>query len=306
MSDLPYRPLRACTSLFVEARGLRHHVRAWGEPSAAQAERPPLVMLHGYMDVSASFQFLVDALCRLEGPTRTLLALDLRGFGLTTSPSTDAYWFPDYLGDLETVLDALCPGRPVDLLGHSMGGNVAMIYAGVRSERVRKLVNLEGFGLPDSQPDESPQRLATWLDQLKVPQTLRSFATLAGVEERLRKNNPRLPQDRAAWLALHWAQERDGAFHILGDPAHRRVNPILYRKAEALACWSAIRAPVLWVEGSDSHPEIWWGRRYSKAEFHERVSIVPQVERKVLAEAGHMVHHDQPDALAQLIAPFLG
>lgn len=301
-----YLPKRACTSRFVEARGFKHHVRVWGDERAVRPERPAFVLLHGFMDVGASFQFLVDALAELEGEERTILAPDLRGFGHTVSPPVDAYWFPDYLGDLDALLDALLPGQPIDLLGHSMGGNVSMMYAGVRPSRVRKLVNLEGFGLPDTRPEEAPGRLAQWLDQLKAPQTLRSFPTLEAVAQRLCRNNPLLPPARAAYLAAHWAEARDGAFHIRGDAAHKRVNPVLFREAEALAFYRAIQAPVLWVEGSESRPEVWWGNRYSKAKFYERLSAVRQVERKSLPNAGHMVHHDQPEALAALIAPFLG
>jgi pimeloyl-ACP methyl ester carboxylesterase len=306
VANSAYIPKRACTCRLVEARGFKHHVRIWGDERAVRPERPAFVLLHGFMDVGASFQFLVDALAALEGEARTIVAPDLRGFGHTLSPPTDAYWFPDYLGDLDALLDALLPDQPIDLLGHSMGGNVSMMYAGVRPSRVRKLVNLEGFGLPDTRPEEAPGRLAQWLDQLKVPQTLRSFPSLEAVAERLRRNNPLLAPARAAYLAAHWAEARDGAFHILGDPAHKRVNPILFREAEALAFYRNITAPVLWVEGSESRPELLWGKRYSKAKFHERLSVVRQVERKILPNAGHMLHHDQPEALAALIAPFLG
>ena len=86
-------------------------------------------MLHGWMDVAASFQFVVDAFAE----DRHVLALDWRGFGASDTPAADTYFFPEYLGDLELVLDELF-GRaraPIDLLGHSMGGNVAMLYAGV-------------------------------------------------------------------------------------------------------------------------------------------------------------------------------
>jgi pimeloyl-ACP methyl ester carboxylesterase len=194
----------------------------------------------------------------------------------------------------------------VDLVGHSMGGNVAMSYAGVRPQRIRRLVNLEGFGMPRTEPHQAPKRLATWLDELKTPHALRDYASLGEVAERLRRNNPRLAADKAAWLAPHWAARRDdGRWHILGDPAHRRVNPILYRVDEILATWSRIEAPLLWVEGDATDTSVWWGHRYSKAEFHERLAVVPRVQREVLADCGHMLHHDQPAALAAHLAAFL-
>jgi len=295
---------RASRSRFVPVRGLRTHVLEWGDPGLVTPARPTLVMLHGWMDVAASFQFMVDALAS----ERHLIALDWRGFGLSESPAADCYWFPDYLGDLEGVLDALLPAdQPVDLLGHSMGGNVAMIYAGVRPERVRKLVNLEGFGLPESKPAQAPKRYAQWLDELKQPVALRRYASVQAVADRLRKTNPLLSGQRAAWLAPHWSRPRDdGEWEILGDPAHKRTNPVLYQKAEVLECWQRIAAPVLWVEGDRTDATKWWGNRYPREDFDARLAFVPRVERHVLSPAGHMLHHDQPEKLALRLEAFLG
>ena len=299
-----YRPICPARSSFVPVRGLDYHVLAWGEPGAA----PPIVMLHGWMDVAASFQFVVDALEGTALAGRRVIAPDWRGFGLTEPPRpTDSYWFPDYLGDLDVLLRALAIAGPVDLVGHSMGGNVVMSYAGVRPGRVRRLVNLEGFGMPRTEPRHAPKRLAQWLESLAEPQSLKTYADAGEVAERLRKNNPRLAPDKASWLAPHWSRRADdGRLHILGDPAHKRPNPVLYRVEEILETWKLISAPVLWVEAADSQPEAWWGGRYSRAEFHERLQVVPQAERHVLADAGHMLHHDQPHALAARLAAFLG
>jgi pimeloyl-ACP methyl ester carboxylesterase len=119
---------------------VRYHVREWGADGA-----PQLFLLHGWMDVSASFQFLVDAL----SADWRVIAPDWRGFGLTEWRG-DAYWFPDYLGDLDAILRFYSPEAAVTLIGHSMGGNVACLYAGVRPARVRRLVALDAFGLADS------------------------------------------------------------------------------------------------------------------------------------------------------------
>ena len=293
-----YTPRRAHRSEFLSLRGLRHHILRWGQPLPGQ---PPLVMVHGWMDVGASFQFVVDALQQ----EREVIALDWRGFGLSGTTGADCYWFPDYLGDLDALLDALSPDAPVDLLGHSMGGNVAMSYAGVRPQRIRRLVNLEGFGMPDIASAAAPERLAKWLDELKDPPTLRPYATLADVAERLRKNNHRLPADKAGWLAQHWARETTAGFQLNADPAHKLANPMLYRKAEVLACWQRIAAPTLWVEGSDDQLTRFWGTRYPRADFEARLALVPDMQRAVLQDAGHMLHHDQPEALAAVLESFL-
>ena len=303
MTTTPYVPRRAAHSRFIPARGLRYHVNLWGDADAVTRERPLLVWVHGWMDVGASLQFVVDA---MRGD-RVIAAPDWRGFGRTAAPPlADSYWFPDYLGDLDALLDVLSPQAPIDLAGHSMGGNVVMTYAGARPERVRRLVNLEGFGLPEAPPGQAPDRLRQWLDELKTPQQIKPYDSLDAVAARLMKNNARLSPDRALWLAEHWAERRDdGRWHILGDPAHKRVNPVPYRKDEVLAGWQRIAAPTLWIEGDETDPDRWWGHRYPRSEFEARLALVRDLRRSRLAACGHMLHFDQPAALAAALESFL-
>ena len=307
MSTPPYRPVRASQPRIIPLRGLRYHVHVWGDPSACSPERPPLFMVHGWMDVGASFQFVVDALLQTDGFERCVIAPDWRGYGLTVGPEgADSYWFADYLGDLDALIDSLCPSGAVDLAGHSMGGNVVMSYAGTRPGRIRRLVNLEGFGLPATRPEQAPKRMAQWLDELKTPQSLRDYDSVDAVAQRLLKNDPLLTPDKAAWLAPHWSKpDASGRWQILGDPAHKRVNPVLYRVDETLATWRQITAPLLWVEGDRTDLSGWWGQRYSKEEFHQRLSVVDQVRKVTLSPCGHMLHHDQPQQLAAHLSAFL-
>ena len=187
-----------------------------------------------------------------------------------------------------------------------MGGNVVMSYAGLRPERVRRLINLEGFGMPQTQPSEAPKRLVKWLDELKTPQAMRSYDNVEAVAQRLTDNNPLLSPDKAAWLAPHWSRQGpDGRWHILGDPAHKRVNPVLYRVDEILETWKRIQAPLLWVDGDRTDVAKWWGHRYPREEFDARLAQVMHVERHRLSPCGHMLHHDQPNSLAQRVATFL-
>ena len=304
---LPYCPRRESRSLHLPIRGVNYHLRLWGDPSRCSEQRPALVLVHGWMDVAASWQFLVDAMAQ----DRFIVAPDWRGFGHSRVAShTDSFWFPDYLADLEALLRAPEVGWPewphIDLLGHSMGGNVVMMYAGIRPSRIRRLINLEGFGLPERPADHAPTQYAKWLDELNVPQDLRPYDSAEGVARRLMKNNPRLSADKAAWLSQQWAQpDPQGRWHILGDPAHKRVNPMLYRVPEVLACWKRISAPVLSVVGRQTDLAQWWGDRYSLAEFQERLKVVPQVRSEWIEDCGHMLHHDQPQVLAHLIESFL-
>ena len=191
-----------------------------------------------------------------------------------------------------------------------MGGNVVMFYAGARPARIRRLINLEGFGMPATQPDDAPARHARWIDEIRALHrgevVLKDYDDLAGVARRLMKTNPRLSPDKAEWLASHWSRRRaDGRLEILGDPAHKVVNAQLFRVEEALAAYRAITAPTLAVDASDDSMQGWWGTRYTLADYHQRIQHVPNLQTARVEDAGHMLHHDQPEALARLIDAFL-
>ena len=288
-------------------RGCRYHLLQWGEH---QSELPPLVLAHGWMDVAASWQFMVDAFSEAFVSGRRIVAFDWRGYGLTDTPPTDSYWFPDYLGDLDALLDVLSPDQPIDLVGHSMGGNVVMMYAGVRPARIRRLVNLEGFGMAATRPAQAPGRLGQWLDELRQLREgaidLKPYPDAGAVADRLVKTNPRLPRDKAEWLARQWAQAGgDGQWRILGDAAHKIVNPYLYRVDEVQEIFQRISAPVLAVQASDDSLGQWWKGKYTLSEYHQRLQAVPQHRIAQIDDAGHMLHHDQPQALAQTLEAFL-
>lgn len=309
-----YQVIAPSSSTFTPMRTLNAHLRHWH----AGASGTPLVMVHGWMDVGASFQFVVDAMAQQTSakPNRHIIAPDWRGYGLTTLAASgaqaDSYWFADYLADLDAIIDHISPDAPVDLCGHSMGGNVAMIYAGVRPNRIRKLINLEGFGMPANTPAQAPTRLTKWLDELQAfkrgEMALKSYDSADGVARRLMKNNPRLSLDRANWLANHWAAPNSGGqWAILGDPAHKLVNPTLSKVEETLATYARITAPTLVVVAEHSRVSLeqWWQGRYTLPEFYERLKTVPNLRHADLAAAGHMLHHDQPEALGELIQAFL-
>ena len=288
-------------------RSCRYHLLQWG---ADASDAPPLLLAHGWMDVAASWQFMVDALSEAFVQRRRIIAFDWRGYGLTETPPTDSYWFPDYLGDLDALLDVISPDQPIDLVGHSMGGNVVMMYAGVRPRRIRRLVNLEGFGMAATRPAQAPGRLGQWLDELRQLREgaidLKPYPDVSAVADRLMKTNGRLPRDKAEWLAQHWARpDAQGHWRILGDAAHKIVNPYLYRVEEALEILTRITAPVLAVEASDDSLAEWWKGKYTLEEYHQRLQSVPHHRIARIEDAGHMLHHDQPLALAEMLEAFL-
>jgi pimeloyl-ACP methyl ester carboxylesterase len=295
--------MRPSASLTVAIRGLGYHVRRWGEANA-----PKLFMLHGWMDVGASFQFLVDALQR----DWHVIAPDWRGFGLSEW-SADGYWFADYIADLDALLDHFTPGEPARLVGHSLGGNIVMLYAGIRPQRVVRVVSLEGFGIPAESPDVAPDKFARWLDALKDPPSFRPYRNLAAVADQLQKNNPRLSRDKAEFLAAHWAKAQpDGGARLNSDPRHKLPFPTVYRMEEVLAIWKRVTAPVLWVAATESFIPKWLGAHPegeaatdSLGEIRARLAHVPNGELATVGEAGHMLHLDRPEAVAAAIESFL-
>jgi pimeloyl-ACP methyl ester carboxylesterase len=296
-------PRKPPTSHFVDVRGERHHVLTWGDPHAT-----PLVLLHGWMDVGASFQFLVDALAR----DWYAIAPDLRGFG-DSAWQPNGYWYYDYLADLEALLDRFVPEGPVRLVGHSLGGNVVMHYAGVRPERVDRVVSLEGFGIPAEVADDAPRKIAKWLDAITKPPRFKPYDDIAAVGDRLQQKNSRLPRDKAEFLARRWARTLpDGRAELNSDPRHKMPFPHVYRLEESIAIWRSVEAPVLWVAATDSEIPLWIERNAGGdvgsdglAGVRRRLAHVRNGRLVTISDAGHMLHHDQPAAVAGAIEPFL-
>lgn len=286
--------MKTSSSNFLDVRGLKLHIRTWGSESA-----PLLMLLHGWGDMSASWQFVVDELRR----DWRVVAPDWRGFGLSQWTGK-TYYAPDYLADLDALLDRYSPDAPARIVAHSMGGNVASIYAGTFPSRISHIVNLEGIGMVRTSPEQAPERYATWLRMLKQPQGFRGYRDRENLAARLCDDNPRLTPERARFLAEHIGVENaSGGIDIAIDPAHRLKGPILYRVEEAMACWRRITASVLLITGEDSLI----GRRFLPPDTEEgkRFSAYRNLKEVRLADCGHNVHHDQPAVVARLIEEFV-
>jgi pimeloyl-ACP methyl ester carboxylesterase len=289
-----YEPRRRPGIERLQLRGIGHQLTRW-----PGTDPQPLILLHGFLDAGASFQFLADAL-----PDRwTLLAPDWRGFG-GSDWQTGGYWFQDYFADLEALLDATCADRPATLIGHSMGANIATIYAGLRPARVARVISLEGFGLARTRPEQAADRLVRWLDQLRERHEVAAFPSFEAFATMLQRRNPRLRADRADWIARCWAESgADGRVRARFDPAHKRVNPILYRREESEAIWQRIAAPLLFVYGAESE---FLARAHADADFERLAALIAGFELQRVEGAGHMLHHEQPEAIAAGIERFLG
>jgi pimeloyl-ACP methyl ester carboxylesterase len=256
------------------------------------------------MDVSASWQFLVDAIEALVPGQWRFVAPDLRGFGLSQPAGDGIYSYTDYLADLDALHRAIAPAEPLRLVGHSLGGNIASLYAGVRPECVRALVNLEGFGLRQREADEAPVHLRQWLDDLDRFVERRPFADREAIVARVRAVSARVSAERAGFIADHWGLPMgDGRWCLRADPAHLGSGPDLWRLDEALAVWGAVEAPALWVEAAQS--ENIARHHLTPAGLARRRAAFRQLRVARIPDAGHMMHWEHPETLAGLIEPFL-
>lgn len=280
---------------FLSIRGLRYAVRHWGDEGA-----PAVFFLHGWMDSSPTFQFLVASL-REEWH---VIAPDWRGYG--NSEWLDRpYWFPDYYGDLDALLAHYSPDCPARLIGHSMGANIAAVYAAARPSRVARVAMLDFLGLPATEPKDAPKQLALWLDHLGATPRLNTYADHAALARRMQQVNRRLSDEKAAFLARALSRTLDdGRVQMACDPWHRVPAPTLYRIEDQLATWNAITAPVLMLLAEDGFVHERFGDH--PAERQRRLAAFRTLQVETIADCSHNLQHDQPQAVAAALERFLG
>ena len=273
----------------LSVRGVDYSINEWGA-----ADAPLFFFLHGWADCGATFQFVVDALAS----EWHVVAPDWRGFGRTAHHGK-SYWFPDYLADLHEILNHYSADEPVNLVGHSMGANVCSLYAGSMPDRVRAFVNLEGFGLSDSDPGDAPKRYRRWLLGSENPPVFGTYANIGELAEKICKRSPETGEERADFVARQWAYDADddsGRIRLRADPSHKLPNPVLYRRGEAEACWRAISARVLLVCGARSPFATQSGEIDNLPFPNSATCTIPGV--------GHMLHFEAPERLADTIQEF--
>jgi len=288
----PYVIRRQPSIQMLSVHSGRIAVTRWGPGTGA-----PIVMLHGMLDCAASYQFVADCL----PDDWDLAAIDWRGYG-RSDDRADFYWLPDNLADLEVVLDALAPHEPARIIGHSFGGTVGSVYAGIRPERLAWLINIEGFGMAARPKTATPLRLGRWLDEVRRLAVPKTYSSLQALADRIARRHPRLPIQRAHYLAWAWAREVQGGYEIAADPKHRLVSPLRLQREELDECMAQIRCPMLLLLGAQSEFLQRDGGEAQLARWH---TMIPQLQVASITGAGHMVPHEQPEALANEIMRFV-
>ena len=283
--------MSASYSEFISVHGLRYHLRCWGA-----ADAPQLFMAHGWMDVSETF----DPVARRLAERFCVRIPDWRGFGLTQWPQ-EGYWFPDYVADLDAILDHYAPSEPVLLAGHSMGAQVVSLYAGARPQRVSRLAILDGLFLPDGAVSRTPTMYAKWLDHLRALPPTPAYDSFADLARRVQRRHPKLSTEHCEFVARCWGEQKsDGKIRLRTDPKHLLDMPRPYRQDESDAVWACITAPTLFVDGGAST----FSQSLPPGELARRRALFRDHRSSVIENAGHMLHFEAPDALADALLAF--
>jgi pimeloyl-ACP methyl ester carboxylesterase len=276
--------------------GLTYHVLEW----EAETDHT-LLLLHGFLDFAWGFEALVDA--GLAGKYH-VIAPDLRGHGDSDRVGAGGYYhFADYLPDVHDVVRKLARAR-LSIVGHSMGGSVASYYAGTFPERLTKLVLLEGVGPPETPMPTGPERVAAWIRGWERARTMgaRTYATVEDAAARLRQHDSRLDPALALRLAEKGTTpDPGGGLRFKHDPLHATLGPYGgFQLDVAARFWRRVSCPTLHVHASDSEMHL------AEGELDRRLDCFPNLTRRALEGAGHMMQRHKPSELAAMIAEFVG
>ncbi len=280
----------------IDVRGLPIHALEWG-----QAGSRPLILVHGFLDQAHSWRPFVAALRKAAQRSLWIIAPDCRGHGDSGAAGAGGYYhFPDYVFDLDTVVQALGLTR-FALIGHSMGGTISFLYAGTFPKRVTELVLIEGIGPPGMSFSDAPARMEKWITDVRERgrHHFREYTSVEAGASQLQQTNPRLRDDLALELArAGMKQNSTGKWVWKFDPLHRTAAPQPFYTAQALEFLRRIECPVLIVEGKES-------RQTRRSDKQERYDAIANHKRIAIDDAGHMVHQDRPEALAAAVKNFL-
>lgn len=288
-------------SQYVNVRGLKIHYLEWGLPNGE-----PLLLLHGWRDHAQTWRYFVTAFQEKTDKPLWIIAPDHRGHGDSDWVGAGGYYhFPDYVHDLDCLVGSL-NARSITLIGHSMGGTISFLYTGAFPGRVRKLVLVEGIGPLGMVFGEAPRRMEKFLSDMRAIRERTTvdfdsfeYPSLEAAAERFHRANPRLTAERASELT-RWGMRQNeyGKWIWKFDPLHRTTSPQPFYAEQALEFFRRIECPVLVVTGAES-------KQTRRPDMEQRLAALREQRRVDIDRAGHMVHQDNPDDLAEEILKFL-
>ena len=283
------------TSRIYFSQRLRLHYVDWGNPDA-----PPLILLHGGRDHCRNWDWVARRLRK----DWHVIAPDLRGHGDSEWSKSANYGTAGYVYDLAQLIHQL-KLAPVTIVSHSLGGSIAMRYAGVLPETVKRIVAIEGLGrsprsLADAAKKTIDERFRDWIAEQRAAsgRSSRRYATVEEATQRMQEANKHLSAEQARHLTLHGInQNEDGTFSWKFDNYVRVSLPYDIAQADVEALWQRVTCPSLLIYGAES-----WA---SDPRKDGRAQHFPNAEIVRVADAGHWVHHDKLDTFMALIEPFL-
>ena len=276
-------------SEFYESQRIKMHYVVWGD-----GEKPPMLLVHGGRDHSRNWDFVAAQLA----DEYTIYAPDLRGHGDSGWAIGGMYSFPEFVLDVATLASKL--PSPLTVFGHSLGGAVAMQYAGVFPENVRKVISIEGWGPPDMPHQSAQTRMRHWIGHMHEMEerSARRYKTIEEATDRMIEANPHLTPEMARHLTVHGSKtNEDGTFTWKFDNYVRIMSPYEFNMEDAKDIWSRIDCPVLLIKGSES-----WAPHPDK---DGRSDAIEDCRTVVVEDAGHWVHHDQLDIVMEHVQGFL-
>lgn len=283
-------------SHFYLSHGLKLHYVDWGNESA-----PPLLLIHGERDNCRTW----DLVARQLRDAYRVLAIDLRGHGDSQWSRGALYTEIAFIHDVAQFVYLRRTG-PLSILGHSLGGSIALLYSGAFPETVRKVAAIEGLGPTtekatqrEAVPIEARLRESIEVQRQTSGRTHRSYPDIDAAAARMREVNGRLSNEQARRLCVHGTyQNEDGTLSWKFDPALRtrsRVGDLSYEQQYRL--WDRISCPVFLVRGTESGA--------SDPLLDGRADRFRAVRSVNIAGAGHWVHHDRLDPLLCELRGFL-
>jgi pimeloyl-ACP methyl ester carboxylesterase len=283
------------TSRVYFSQRLRLHYVDWGNGGA-----PPLILLHGGQDHCRNWDWVAQ---RLRNDWH-IIAPDLRGHGDSQWSATGSYTMAGYIYDLAQLIDQQRLA-PVTLIAHSLGGNIALRYAGVYPEKVKALVSIEGLGpSPKALAERArltiDERMRKWIDleHNLAGRLPRRYATIEDAFRRMQAANKHLSPEQARHLTQHGVnQNEDGTFSWKFDNYVRVWPPYDMQVEEVQQLWARITCPTLLVYGKES-----WAsnpQEDGRARHFQNARVVS------FEGAGHWVHHDRLDAFIDEMRSFL-
>jgi len=271
--------------------GLSLHALEWSTDGTL------LLFLHGFGNDAHVWDWVAPAVA----PHYRVVALDHRGHGQSDRDPEARYDHETMARDVASALESLGAERAV-IVGHSLGGRVAMRFAGLWPEK------LAGLVIVDSAPELDAR--GTTRIRLDVQQQEPTFASLADYERVLARQYPATRPEILAKLAVHWTRRRDdGRLELRLDPAFMRGRRGV--SEEELARWSAEEAKHLWsaLEKLPCPALVVRGAASDvlSADVADKMAddVLKQGKLAVIPRAGHSVMLDNPEAFEQALAAFV-